>query len=161
ELAELRVNLSEATREAQRTAAELGRLRTVHGFAPTSAVGEDGEPAEAEGSPDAGFAYWLSAALEHGRACSRLAAAQATVRDLGARGVAHRSGGSRFVGPSAPAASDGAAPGATDVLTACEQASSAIARRDAAAREATDLRRALERAVADRREAERSLSALA
>ncbi len=161
ELAELRVNLSEATREAQRTAAELGRLRTVHGFAPTSAVGEDGEPAEAEGSPDAGFAYWLSAALEHGRACSRLAAAQATVRDLEDRVSDVRSEVIGFLGRSAPTVSDWAAAGGTDVLTACEQVSSAIARRDAAAREATDLRRALERAVADRREAERSLSALA
>ncbi|HEX7001733.1 MAG TPA: ATP-binding protein, partial [Trueperaceae bacterium] len=150
ELEDLEADLGEATREAQGVAAELNRLRSLHGFAPSTGAGaDDRDPGHPDGSPDAGFAYWLSAALEHGRASVRLAAARATVRDLEDRVSDVRSEVVGFLGRSSPDAVERADASGTDVLSACEQVSSAAARRDAAVREATDLRRALERALAD------------
>src|SRR5690606_38211148 len=114
---------------------------------PGGTYSADGDERQAGEDPDGGFAYWLSAALEHARAVTSQARAEGEVRDLEDRVGDARSEIAGFLGRCAWDA--GAANGtASDMLAACKDVAAAVEQRDRARERADELRRALDRAEA-------------
>src|SRR5690606_32452200 len=161
EVGELRGALDDALADARRIQSELHELRSQHGFEVGATSGLDaGDQATGE-EPDGGFAYWLSAALEHAQADDRLAEAEAQVRVLEDRVGDARSQVVGFLSRCAWGHAVTADTTGTDLLSACTDLAEAVVERDRARERADGLGRTLQRVQADLDAASRSLDTLA